>query len=114
MLIIDKLTSSPIQIFTVALATRTNIVFKLYFSSTQQGWYFDFSYDNKQFNGNKLVLGANILRCYQNIIPFGVAIQAEDNIEPYKIDDFSSDRVQFCVLENTLEVAQVERVVFDQ
>ena len=114
MLVVDKLTDSPIQTFSIPLSTRMSVDFKLYFYSTQKSWYFDFAYNGKQFNGHKLVLGANILRCYQNVIPFGVAIQAIDDVEPYKIDDFSSGRVQFCVLENTLEVAQIERIVFDQ
>ena len=114
MLVIDKLTDSPVQTFSVPLATRISVNFKLYFCPTQQSWYFDFSYNDQQFNGNKLVLGANILRCYKNIVPFGLAIQTNDGIEPYKIDDFSSGRVQFCILENAVEVSQIERIVFDQ
>lgn len=113
MLLIDKLTDTPIQTFIVPLETREQVQFKMYFSPTQLSWYFDFTYNDSEYNGHKLVLGRNILRNYKNIIPFGLAVQAEKGIEPYKIDDFSSGRVKLYILEET-DVLEIERNVFNQ
>ena len=50
-----------------------------------------------EFNGNKVVLGENILRMYKNIIPIGISIIADKHIEPFALDDFSSGRVLFYI-----------------
>ena len=108
---ITEFTSSSYQTCNLPLETREVVNFKLFFSPTQNSWYFDFSYNDVVSNGNKLVLGANILRAFKNRIPFGLMVAADNNIEPFAIDDFSTGRVQVFVL-NQEEKDQLESVVF--
>jgi len=53
------------------------------------------------------VTSPNILRNYKNILPFGISIITEDGSEPFLIDDFSTGRVGFFVL-NKEEVESFE------
>ena len=111
MLKITNFTKQPFQTCKLPLETRESVDFKLYFSPTQLSWYFDFSYQDVTCNGNKLVLGVNILRAFKNIIPFGLAVEADQGIEPFKLDDFSTGRVSVYLL-NQEDVELIEEEVF--
>lgn len=112
MLLINEFTDNPIQSCSFPLETRESVDFRMYYLATQQGWYFDIKYQNFECNGNRLVLGANILRCFKNRIPFGLMVMADRGIEPYKLDDFTTGRVKVYVL-SADEVKQIENTVFN-
>lgn len=112
MLLINEFTDNPTQSCSFPLETRESVDFKMFFLPTQKSWYFNIKYKEFECNGNKLVLGANILRCFKNRIPFGLMVQAGNGIEPYKLDDFTTGRVKVYVL-SADEVKQVENAVFN-
>ena len=112
MIELTDLNDNAKQKFFLPLDLQEKVRFKLYFMPTQSAWFFDFNYKDREFNGNKLVLGANILRMYKNIIPFGLMVYADFHIEPFKLDDFSSGRVKLYVLEKE-DVSFVEGKVFN-
>lgn len=98
MRIITEFTDNPKQTCTLVLENQETVAFNLYFYETQMSWYFDFTYNDIISNGNKVVLGVNILRNFKNIIPFGLAFQANDGVEPFAIDDFTTGRVTVYLL----------------
>lgn len=98
MRIITEFTDNPSQTCTLVLENQETVAFNLRFYETQLSWYFDFIYNDVISNGNKVVLGANILRSFKHIIPFGLAFQANDGVEPFKLDDFTSGRVSVYLL----------------
>ena len=98
MRIITEFTDNPKQTCTLVLENQETVAFNLYFYETQLSWYFDFTYNDVISNGNKVVLGANILRSFKNIIPFGLAFQANDGVEPFAVDDFTTGRVSVYLL----------------
>nr|DAT18302.1 MAG TPA: hypothetical protein [Caudoviricetes sp.] len=108
---ITSLTNEPNQIHQLVLDTNDTVEFHLYYKQSQQSWYFDFTYKNLTVNGSKVVLSPNSLRNFKNIIPFGIAFITDGFVEPYKLDDFSSGRIQMVVLNNE-DVWDVERNVF--
>lgn len=112
MIKLTDLNDNAKQKFFLPLDLQEKVQFRLYFMPTQSAWFFDFNYKDREFNGNKLVLGANILRMYKNIIPFGLMVSADFHIEPFKLDDFSSGRVKLYVLEKE-DVSFVEGKVFN-
>lgn len=112
MIELTNLSDNAKQKFFLPLDSQEKIQFNLYFMPTQSAWFFDFNYKDRAFNGNKLVLGANILRMYKNIIPFGLMVYADFHIEPFKLDDFSSGRVKLFVLEKE-DVSFFEGKVFN-
>ena len=98
MRIITEFTDNPKQTCTLVLENQETVAFNLRFYETQLSWYFDFTYNDVISNGNKVVLGANILRSFKNIIPFGLAFQANDGVEPFAVDDFTTGRVTVYLL----------------
>lgn len=98
MRIITEFTDNPKQTCTLVLENQETVAFNLRFYETQLSWYFDFTYNDVISNGNKVVLGANILRSFKHIIPFGLAFQANDGVEPFAIDDFVTNRVTVYLL----------------
>lgn len=101
MRIITEFTDNPKQTCTLVLENQETVVFNLRFYETQLSWYFDFTYNDVISNGNKVVLGANILRSFKHIIPFGLAFQANDGVEPFAMDDFTTGRVTVYLLSKT-------------
>jgi len=91
------------------IITENNQAFelKLTFSDQQECWFYSISFEDIIINGSRVVTSPNILREYQNILPFGIAITTDDLSEPVFIDDFSSQRVKFFLLTEE-EVAAVE------
>lgn len=91
------------------ITTEDNQTFelKLTYNDQQQGWFYSVSFGELIINGSRIVAGANILRSYQNIIPFGFSIAPNDGSEPVFLDDFSSGRVSFFLL-NEEEVQDIE------
>jgi len=98
MRIITEFTDNPKQTCTLVLENQETVSFNLYFYETQLSWYFDFTYNDIVSNGNKVVLGMNILRSFKHIIPFGLAFQANDGVEPFAVDDFTTGRVSVYLL----------------
>lgn len=98
MRIITEFTDSPKQTCTLVLENQETVEFNLRYLPTQYSWYFDFTYNDVISNGNKVVLGMNILRSFKHIIPFGLAFQANDGVEPFAIDDFVTNRVTVYLL----------------
>ena len=98
MRIITEFTDNPKQTCTLVLENQETVAFNLRFYETQLSWYFDFTYNDVISNGNKVVLGANILRSFKHIIPFGLAFQANDGVEPFAVDDFTTGRVTVYLL----------------
>ena len=112
MRIITEFTDNPKQTCTLVLENQETVVFNLYFYETQLSWYFDFTYNDVISNGNKVVLGVNILRNFKHLIPFGLAFQANDGVEPFAIDDFTSGRVSVYLL-STADVEAVESNIYN-
>ena len=98
MRIITEFTDNPKQTCTLVLENQETVAFNLRFYETQLSWYFDFTYNDIISNGNKVVLGANILRSFKHLIPFGLAFQANDGVEPFAVDDFTTGRVSVYLL----------------
>lgn len=109
-----EFTADPYQTAQIPLEdTNGTASITLYWAPTQQSWYFDISYNNIVSNGNKLCLGPNILRCFSSLLPFGLMVVGSNLLEPYKIDDFVTQRVRVFVL-NSTEVKQFERLVYNE
>jgi hypothetical protein len=108
-------TDSSFQTAKLPLETNEEATIRLKFSPTQYSWYFDIEYKNLISNGNKVVLGSNLLRAFKNIIPFGLAFKSLDGVDPFKLDDFIGDdpRVKIYLL-NEQDVLEVERILYNE
>ena len=107
---ITGITENPYQNLTLTVGDNETCNVKLYFAPTQYAWYFDWEYKNFNSKGNKITLTPNALRQFKGRIPFGFYFYSEDNIPPFKIDDWTT-RVTFGILDES-EVEQIEYEVF--
>lgn len=113
MQIITTLTDYPNQRHQLVLENRESADFRLYFLGRQMSWFYDITYKDITINCNKVVLTPNSLRQFKNILPFGITFYTDGNVEPFKIDDFSSGRIKMAVL-NSDEVKQIEQEVYNR
>lgn len=108
-------TDNPFQTAKLPLDNNEEATIRLKYAPTQYSWYFDIEYKDIVSNGNKLVLGSNILRAFKNIIPFGLAFKSLDGIDPYKLDDFVGDNARVKVyLLNEQDILEVERILYNE
>ena len=108
---ITTITSSPKQRMTLVLENNDTVDFKIYYLPRQAGWFYDFTYNDLTVNCSRVILTPNALRQYRKLIPFGFAFVADGFVEPFAINDFSSGRVHFYIL-NQDEVQQLEDEVY--
>ena len=96
---INGITSDAHQTFNIDIPnTSDKIYIELRYFATQMMWCLSFKYKDLSENSIKLVLSPNILRSYQNILPFGLSIYSEDGVYPLSIDDFETGRVKMCII----------------
>lgn len=109
---ITTITESPKQSMTLVLENNETVDFYIYYLTRQQSWFFDFTYKDLTVNCSRVVLTPNALRQFKHIIHFGIAFIANDDVEPFQLDDFSSGRVGLYVL-NSDDVNTVESEIFN-
>lgn len=105
--IISGITNAPRQNITIALPDNSYFTLRLTYLVQQSGWFYDVEYKDFVLNGARLVPSPNIFRKYQKLIPFGLGILTQGNVEPTTIDAFSSGLVTIYLLTQT-EAEQLE------
>ncbi len=108
---IEELTSQPKQRHTLLQENGEEIVFELEYKVSQQSWYYNVTKNDFVVNSQRLVLGPNIVRRYQNIINFGLYVKSNDLQEPFLLYDFISGRVEIYLLTQT-ECQDVETTFY--
>lgn len=112
MKIITSLTAEPRQRCVLNLDNNQSAIFRLYYYSTQNSWYFDIEYGDYINKGNKVVLTMNALRHLKNKLPFGIAFVSSSNAEPFQLDDFVNGNVLMILL-NQEDVQDIEDTVYN-
>jgi hypothetical protein len=91
MLLIQQLTSDPLQQQSMVLADGSKVTIQLYFRPMQFGWFFNsISYGSFLLQGIRVTNNPDILYQWRNQIPFGIACYTVGNREPSQQEDFSS------------------------
>ena len=108
---LNKIKAEAYQKFTLSGNSGQLIDMTLRFMPSQSMWMADFSYLDFDLKGIALNNAPNILRGYKDIIPFGIACNSNDGIDPRYIDDFSLQRCNLYLLTFD-EVEQIESGLF--
>lgn len=105
MLQINQITNAPKQRHTLILSDGTSAVMQIEYKPQQVGWFIiELSYLAKGaaapfvLTNVRIVTGANVLRQFKNLIPFGLAVFVEGNHEPTLQTDFSNGRAKMYIL----------------
>lgn len=111
MLLINSLTTDPLQQFTLTGIPGVEIDILLRFMPRIEIWNADITYGTFNVQGVPLLCSPNILRQWRNIIPFGIAITSIFKLDPYSVNDFAAGVANFFLL-NSDDVAAVEANIY--
>jgi len=101
MLLVQNITSAPLQRQTLVLADGSTLTIILYFRDQQTGWFFN-SITNAtqgfQVNGLRVTTSPNMLRQWRNVINFGLGCFVDGKREPTEQQDFLSGVAKLYIL----------------
>ena len=95
---IDNITDQPHQTLNVTLDDGSVLSLTLDFLVSVQRWVMSFTYGTFTRSGIMLCLHPNIIRIWADRLKFGLGIDADDGVDPFQQNDFSSGRVSLYLL----------------
>lgn len=84
---------------------RVKLTFR--FIPSQETWIFDVESPSLTVYGLALSAFVNLLDPYHNIISWGMYVWSKDGFDPWRIDDFATDRIRVAIFED-LENAVIQ------
>lgn len=111
---VNQLTDDAFQTTVLQMPDGSTATLNLYFRASTPRWYFDFLHPALPFGGpqgNGLSVYPNLLRPWQNIVPFGMACVTLDQQDPVGNRDFVDGYATIYIL-NSTDVLSVEANVF--
>jgi len=108
---IQGIGSQAKQQFTIPLTDGTRVSAYLEYRPQQTGWFLNLVWQDWTLNGLRITASPNILRQWQNVIPFGIAVITSGNVEPLNSYDFSTATAIMVLLEGD-DVTLVNQTAF--
>jgi hypothetical protein len=108
---VTGITSQPVQSSFLTLDDGSLVSISMSYRPQQYGWFADISWGDWAVTGMRLCAAPNILRQWQNRIPFGLALLTSDNSEPLNQNAFSSGFARLILL-NSDDVASVNDLTY--
>lgn len=112
MKLINEITNEPRQHHILTLDDGSTMSVNFEYRENQNGWFYSLEHETKSFYNRRIVTSPNMLRQFKNLIPFGLACVTTDGGEPVFINDFSSKRCKFYLL-NSDDVQYVEENIIN-
>lgn len=109
--ILTGFTSQPKQQMTFVLENGSAVALYIEYREQQLGWFADLTWGAWRVTGLRLTTSPNLLKKWQNIIPFGLAIITKNNAEPLNVTDFA-DGTAVPWLLNEVDVGVVNETAF--
>lgn len=109
---ITNLTNFSDQVTQLQLPDGTIAEMELIYHGATERWIMNVAYNGKIINGVGLCCYPNILRQFENILPFGIACTTNDHTDPFDINDFSTGRVSMFLL-TTDDIAAINASVYE-
>lgn len=108
---ITELTNQPRQTYNFETEDNYLFDFSLEYIESQQGWFYNLTYGDLEIKGSRLCCSPNILRQYDRLLPFGIAVLSTDLLDPFFLDDFTTGRITLNLITKT-EVEEVNDELF--
>ena len=109
MKLIDCITDNAVQEFILQVEDFGRVKIRLTYMETQLGWFMDIDAGIKIINGIRVVNSLNMIRNWQYVFGFGLAVQTDDGEDPKTIDAFSSGYAVMTLL-SADDVAEINDV----
>jgi hypothetical protein len=110
---IDRIVAAGTQLFTLTTDDGIDLNCTLYFMPSQNLWNMDIVSDNFTVFGMNILNNINMLRQYERVLTFGILIRSDDDVDPYRVDDFETKRSEFYLL-NQVDLDDIEVLLFDE
>ena len=98
--ILNTLTDNAYQSVSFVTAEGETVTLTLRFIPSQETWFLDVESDSLTTRGLALTSFVNLLDPYQNKINWGLYVWSADGFDPWRIDDFTTGRIQVAVTED--------------
>lgn len=108
---IQGLSSQYKQQFTIPLTDGSRVSAYMEYRAQQTGWFLNLVWEDWTLNGLRITASPNILRPWQNVIPFGLAVLTSSNVEPLNNTDFSTGVAVMMLLEGE-DIAIINATAF--
>lgn len=108
---LNKIEERALQKFNLTGNRGQNISMTLRYAATQESWFADFVYEEKEIKNIRVVKSPNILRGFRKVLPFGILCTSKNGQDPAFIDAFSSQDASLYLLTED-EVAQIESDIY--
>jgi hypothetical protein len=109
MLLIQQVTTAPLQKQVLVLQDGTTISLELYYRPQQNGWFVnELVYGDFTLRGLRISNSPNMLNQWRNLLPFGFACFSAANREPTQQEDFSSGASKLYILTEAEVAAYAE------
>ena len=100
MRVLNTLTDSAYQSVSFTTNNGEDVTLTLRFIPSQETWFLDVDSESLTTRGLALTAFEDILDPYHNNISWGLYVWSEDGFDPWRIDDFTSKRIQLAVIED--------------
>ena len=108
---VTNLSNEADQITNIVLDDGSVLQLELLWRGAIERWMLNVTHPDLTVNLINLCTGANILRPWINLVPFGLGVVSTDGQDPAFLTDFSSGRITLYVL-SASEVQSVESSVY--
>jgi len=108
---ITGLTDQPKQQSTVVLPDGSQVSLYLEYRSQSAGWVLDVAWQTFGVNGLRLTASPNVMRKWQNIVPFGLAVLTAGNAEPVTLAALADGTTTLLLLDPT-DIAQINATAY--
>ena len=105
------LSDQPKQQSTFVLPDGSQVSLYLEYIQQQAGWFANISRGTFTVNGLRLTASPNLLRKWQNGLPFGLALLTKNAAEPTTLDTFVDGTTSLLVL-NAADIAAINAAAY--
>lgn len=95
---LNKITDAAQQRFFLSGNEGAKIEMVLRYMPTQEAWFVDFTYEDVEIKGVRVVNSLNLLRNYRNLIDFGIQCDTVSGLDPYFPSDFADQSANLYLL----------------
>lgn len=90
MKLVTGITSDPKQQMTLVLDDGSQVYLYIEYNQQQLGWFMNLAWSGSDWtlDTRRITASPNLLRQWQNVIPFGIAVITQGNVEPLNLTDF--------------------------
>lgn len=112
MIQVDNLSDDADQVTKVVLDDGTTVTLELIYRPAVEIWTISITHGDFEIDNIQACVHANLLRGFRNNIPFGLACNTTDGVDPFDIEDFNNGRASLYIL-NPSDIALIEENVFE-